>query len=289
MQAVTQIGSGKPSVAVSVNAASGLPSPTILVSSNESIFIYDIDINSTQTIMKDIVNPVKIGYLMKEKWLIWVNQKHDMVQFDILKSTQTKLTTINGIPLSLTLDWLERSLYFVEYSNVSTIYKIDLNYVTEEIPMFKLFERPNKIVNLEMSPFTKSLYWFEMEQNNSILMKSNVDGSKVQPFFRRNNSSQGYNEICNCSRTDIEPVFALDHSLNSFQPTIVFVEKKTNTLYSSDSFGCICSIIANNLEINPDYQPRNLKADLGMVYWTNQNNLHALSRRSNKTLSVEVT
>lgn len=261
----------------------------ILASSNDSIFAYDIDINNTKVIVKDIVNPVKINYFVNDKWLVWINQKQELIQYDIVKSALTKLTTVNGKTLGLTIDWLERSLYYVEFTNESTVCKIDLNYITDGIHKVEITNRKNKIVAIEVSPFTKSLYWFEQNRNESIFMQSKVDGTYTTPFFKQRFFSKDQNKNCNCSSSDLDPVFALDHSSNPFEPLLVFLNGKTRNFISADSNGCICKIFARNMLLGHGFQLKNLKIDFGMLYWTNRHKLNALDRKHEKIFTTEVS
>lgn len=290
MQAFTEIGSGRLSRPVSVHAAKGLPLPAILASSNDSIFIYDIDINSTKTIV-NIISPLKLNYFMNEQWLIWINQKHELIHYDISKSLKTKLISINGKPMALSLDWLERSLYYVEVNNASIVFKIDLNYAFDDIVPIRIMNRKNKIFELKVSPFTKSLYWIEIKQNKSILMQSNSDGSNTRVFLKERQTLKDYNKICNCTHSflDIERVFALDHSLTSLEPSVIFIDKKTRKLISSDSDGCLCKVIAENVFMKNDHVLTKMNGDFGMVYWTNHDELTAFNRNKNGIFTVEVS
>lgn len=271
-----------------VNAATSLNLPMILASSNDSVFIYDIDINNTKVIVKDVANPVKINYFVNEKWLLWINQKQELIQYDILKSALIKLSTVSGKTLGLTVDWLERSLYYVEFTNGSTIFKVDLNYINEGIHKVEILSRKDKIVAIEVSPFRKSLYWFELKQSESILMQSKVDGTSTKPFFKEKGITNDHNKNCNCSSSDVEPVFALDHSSNPFEPSLVFLNGKTRNFFLADSKGCICRVIARNMLPGHGFKLKNLKVDFGMLYWTNQNKLNALDRKHEKIFSTEV-
>lgn len=224
---------------------------------------------------------------MNEKWLIWINNKLEIVQYDILKTSLIKLSLINGTPLGLTVDWLERSLYLIEFTNRSTIFKINLNFFTEEIDKFKILERESKVVGIEMSPFTKQLYWSEMKQNKTVMMRSRVDGTNIRPFFENTTKKDG-NRTCNCSISDMDPHFALDHSVNPFEPTVAVFDRKSQMFVSSDIDGCICEIIAGNILMKPGYRLRKLKADLGMVYWANEKKLNAFNRKQNKIQTAGV-
>lgn len=231
---------------------------------------------------------------MKEEWLVWINPKQELIHYDKPKKNLMKLTHINNKPLGFTIDWLERSLYYVEYNNGSTVVKVDLNYLMENERKVNVFSRRNKIVGITISPFTKRLYWIELKQNKSLLMESTVDGMNIRPFFKERLTSKDYNKICNCSNTvaKIEPFFVLDHSYIPFKPQMILVDsqdRQSRRIISSDSDGCSCQIISKNISLKYGDDMRNLIADSGMIYWTSQRELNVLNRSNNVIFNTKVT
>lgn len=85
---------------------------------------------------------------------------HELLVFPQDSSTKYyKILDINSNVTSLTIDWVERSLYFVQIkaaSRSSIISKVDLNHVDRGLTRsVDILKRDAVIAKLEVSPFTK--------------------------------------------------------------------------------------------------------------------------------------
>lgn len=159
MQAFTAIGYGDISAA-SINTSNESPLPTLLIASSDSIFIHDIDINETYSFLHGISTPIEMGYLIKESKIFWINELHELLMFSLSNSSKySKVSDLNGDALGLSIDWIERSLYFIHTrKNVTgtTVCKLDLNLYEKGISQYnEVLVTDSIIAKLEISPFTR--------------------------------------------------------------------------------------------------------------------------------------
>ncbi|XP_044258516.1 proto-oncogene tyrosine-protein kinase ROS isoform X1 [Tribolium madens] len=289
VQAFSEMGDGDLSDPIQVNSSEELPLPRLLVASEDSIFIQDIDSDCNESLLHGIVTPTEIGYLIKESKLFWIDQLQNLMMFDMLKSNKTKITSLKNNVTGLTVDWLERSIYYAQSENWdsgSSVFKLNLNYVDRGIiKMSKIFFTPASISKIEVSPYTKMLYWVE----KSKLMVCNTDGSDRREFFNKDKYTKRsiLDESCNCPvDVNIEKTYTLDHSTET-KPLLVFIDSDTHNVVSADKNGCSCSVIANN-SLGVTLPLDRLKSDFGTLYWTNSRLLHALRKKEANLVTKEV-
>lgn len=160
MQAFTAIGFGDTTNIISANTTIESPLPTLLIASGDSISIQDVDVDKNYTLLHGITPPTEVSYIIKEDKIFWINELNELRMFDQNNSTKfSKILDVNSNVTSMTIDWVERSLYFVQIKSSpgsSIINKIDLNYRDRGITRsVKILERDAFIAKLEVSPFTK--------------------------------------------------------------------------------------------------------------------------------------
>lgn len=142
---------------MSVNTSNELPLPMLLVASDDSIFIQDIDINKNYPLLHGINTPIEMAYILKENKLFWVNDMKELLVFDLINLNRSKIAELNGDAISLTVDWVERSLYYIQNSKQeSSVYKLNLNEADKGIlKNSHVFSMPFSISKIEVSPFTR--------------------------------------------------------------------------------------------------------------------------------------
>lgn len=284
------MGDGDLSKKICVNSSQELPLPRLLIASEDTIFIQDIDSDRNELLLHGIVTPTEIGYLIEESKLFWIDQIHDLMMFDIIKSNKTKITNLKNNVTGLTVDWLERSLYYAQsesWDSGSSVFKLDLNYIDKGIiKTSKIFFTPASISKIEVSPYTRKLYWVE----KSKLMVCNTDGSDRREFFNKNKYTKRslLDETCNCPvDVNIEKTYTLDHSTDT-KPLLIFIDSDTHNVVSADKDGCSCNVIANN-SVGVTFPLDHLKSDFGTLYWTNsQGILYALKKKGVNLVTKEV-
>lgn len=119
------------------------------------------------------------------------------------------------------------------------------------------------------------------------LMKSNTNGTDVQPFFNQDLSSNGESEKCDCPWSySLQKTFALDHSNIVQKPILIFIDSDTYNIMSADKDGCRCSVVADSSVVSDSRPIYTLKSDFKMLYWTNlqERLLYAVEKNDNRIL-----
>ncbi|XP_060523893.1 proto-oncogene tyrosine-protein kinase ROS isoform X2 [Cylas formicarius] len=285
VQAFTEIGYGIESQQILVNTSQESPIPTLIIASTDTISLDDTDSNQNHSLVTAINAPIEIGLLIREEKLFWINNMQEIFMYHSNTGNKSKIMDIKDTPRSLTIDWLERSLYFSEVSediSQSTVYKLDLNYLENNnlVNVKTLFSRTANISKIEVSPFARKLYWVETVDDLTFkIMQSNLDGSDSRDFFlkslkrKRSIVEESSDESqCNCTpNVNVEPTFTLDHSDVTALPSLVFVDSETKDIIQADKNGCICKKIVENHVVSKTYPIKTLKSDFGSLYWTNGN------------------
>lgn len=160
VQAFTAIGFGDITDTVSANTSIESPLPTLLIASSDSISMQDVDIDKNYPILHGIMAPTEVSYLIKENKVFWLNEMHELLVFHLSNSTKySKILDVNGNATSLTIDWVERTLYFVQTKaslKCSVISKVDLNHIDRGVThSIEVLRRDAIISKLEVSPFTR--------------------------------------------------------------------------------------------------------------------------------------
>ncbi|CAH1131270.1 unnamed protein product [Ceutorhynchus assimilis] len=290
VQAYTEIGTGAMSTPISANSSQESPPPTLLIASFDTISLEDIDADHNYPLINGISTPLEISYLIRENKLFWVNEMQELLMYHLHSSNKTKILDLKGKPKGLALDWLERSLYYVEGINDTTgsiIYKINLNHLDKNIMKNnEIYSTTNNIAKIEVSPLTRKIYWIETDDNgNHNVIFSNIDGSHVRNFF---GNRQKRSLSCNCPSENIqlEPTFTIDHSDIKKTPSLIFINSNTKEVFASDKDGCMCNIIAN---VSQTFPLHKIKSDFGSLYWLNSEGvLYALKKGNINLLSKPI-
>lgn len=304
MQAYTEIGTGTISTPISVNSSQEAPLPTLLIASSDTIFLDDIDANHNYSLVNGISTPLEIAYLMRESKLFWINEMQELFMYHIHSSNKTKILELKGKPKGLSLDWLERSLYYVEGINNtlgSTVYKINLNHLDKNVMRnLIIYSTQKNISKIEISPLTRKIYWIETAVGEGHdVMCGNLDGTDVRQFFGPHNKrkrsifDRGHvedNLECNCpENVKVEPTFTIDHSGTENKPKLIFIDSTTKEVFASDKDGCACSVIANNTIVSKSFPLQRIKSDFGSLYWTNNDGvLYAFKKVDSNLLTKSV-
>ncbi|KAK5650142.1 hypothetical protein RI129_001171 [Pyrocoelia pectoralis] len=292
VQAYTEVGDGALSQIIEVNTGNGFPLPKLLVATTDSIFIHDIDKNKNYPLLHGISTPIELAYIIKENKLFWINDMHELLVFSLSNLNRTKICDLNADVYGLTIDWVERSLYYIQILSLETysVNKLDLNYIDKgTLKLDEVFQRPYSISKIEVSPFTKKLYWVEVDENNqNRLMQCNTNGTDIQPFLSLHGYIKRNVEVdypsCNCPLNPVvEKTFTVDHSNSKMNPQVVFADSDTHAIISADKYGCNCDVMAHSKLVKDSFPLHTLKSDFGTLYWTNSTQGLVYSLRKNDT------
>lgn len=261
VQAYSSVGLGDKTSPLEVHTQAEKPIPIILASIDEGISKIDMDLLTNEVVVHTGSTVQLLTSIEHEKKLYWIDENNHLMSFD--RSVKLKLTSIASEALALSVDWIERVLYWSQRQHKgSVVFALDLNSVeikpTE--PKF-IMDRTGLVNSLTVSPIDRLLYWVETannDQNNGILMTKSLDDDKIKPFFD------------DASRM-VHKSIALDTLSNN---TINIIWTANNSqLFAAD----VKSKHSLPLDIFYDDAKANLVKDSGRLYWTENNAIYAYS------------
>ncbi|XP_061926816.1 proto-oncogene tyrosine-protein kinase ROS isoform X9 [Apis cerana] len=262
VRAHTKIGAGLYTDVINISTIYENPVPQLLVATVDAVRISDLDQEVNYTITRHIA--AEVTYLAAESKIYWINEMRELVTSDLNGSNATKMLALNNSALSITVDWVARHLYWSELSyreNGGRIMKLDLTMWQVGILKYEsIVTSSRRIVNLDILPSTGSLYWIETKKDGGIIMRSNLDGRDIQPFFN-------YIDDCSCPyRPSVSPVMTIDST--NFQKPVMYWISLEGHLNIADIDGCACNLIAS-ASFNKGLPPKSLTVDKMNIYWSN--------------------
>lgn len=163
--AATDAGVGDFSETLTIQPKAENPLPRLLVGTTDQILKVDLDMNSSIPVVKRLNTPAThLVHISKEKRIFWTNE-NELWACLLPNETKTRLAALSSEPLSLTVDWVERVLYWTTRENErSFIYMLNLNKFEEFKAGPEIFHSSNKhIIKLVASPLDRLLIWSEFK------------------------------------------------------------------------------------------------------------------------------
>ncbi|XP_058444154.1 protein sevenless isoform X2 [Malaya genurostris] len=182
VQALTKAREGDMTAVLTVNTAEDHPIPQALVATADHIIKVDFDSGESHQIVGTSTPVSFMVRLARERKLIWVDENNELFQFD--GSAKTKLYSIGGPVLSLSVDWIRRILYWSQQEVIgSAIYAFDLNRFEDEgVHLEKIVYSASNITNLVVAPFNRKLFWTEKVPEDVIYVHD-FDENRTEEFF----------------------------------------------------------------------------------------------------------
>nr|XP_026496387.1 proto-oncogene tyrosine-protein kinase ROS isoform X1 [Vanessa tameamea] len=301
VRAFTDAGFGQYSEIVSASSDDINPIPRVMISSQESIKIVDLDSGESEIIPKSTGVPIDFDVAIEENVAYWVNNLEEMFSSWIDGSGNFKLTSINGTASSICVDWVSRSVYWTQRELASTesyvMYRADLGIANSRPHVTRVLTRKQPIHNLQIAPMLGSLYWYEEDSHPGfgVLMTSKIDGSNIRTFFNNTDedvSSSDFQEECKCpDNPQIASSFVIDLTSNNFE--LYWVDPWTHRIIVSDLHGCSCRVIIDATEKKKyGFTPMSITVDSKYIYWYNstEKNIYYTSKsKKNKIEQVKTT
>lgn len=249
-------GVGTYSKLVSMNTLIENPIPRLFAVSNEYISNVDLDLNQNISIVSAHVK--HLCYIAFSKELFWTNENDELLS-DGSKGRK-KLFSINAQVLSLTVDWIERILYWSQLeSKGSSIIAFNLN--TEQSHL--VLQSKYFIHNLNVAPLNRELFWIESESAIS------TRGTLVSYCFDDKTSSM-FLDSKNTTILVSQKILFIDTFTEGFEK-IVWLNEKHNELTATD----IRTRESNVVNFTYQSNVTNLIRDSGRMYWTEGDTLFA--------------
>lgn len=160
--AATEAGVGSFTDAITIQPKVENPLPRLLVGTADQIRKVDLDLKQSKAVV-DRINqpPTHLVHISKEKRIFWTNDNEiwSSVQPN---GTKTRLAALSTEPLSLTVDWVERILYWTtREGSRSVIYLLNLNKFEEFRAGPQVLLSADRVVIKEVlvSPLDRLLIW----------------------------------------------------------------------------------------------------------------------------------
>ncbi|KAF7989871.1 hypothetical protein HCN44_008545 [Aphidius gifuensis] len=266
IQAYTDIGHGPFSDTINISTDYENPVPQLIVTTTDSIKLYDYDLNISKTITKNI--PIDIKSLNYDSKLFWINDKHEIITSSYHGGNLMKILTLNNTATSLCIDWVSRNLYWSEKNIDKTnkitwnIWKLDIDaWEDGNLIVANIVTRNFEIVNIEISPLTDNLYWIELapNDNHGIIMQSNLNGNNIKTFL--NNADD-----CTCPNSPLViPIMTIDNS--ELKNPLMYWISIDGDLNIATIDGCACSTVITS-SFNQGLPPSSLTVDKTNIYWS---------------------
>jgi len=149
----------------------------------------------------------------------------------------------------------------------SSLHRLDLNQLGMEIlSTERILHRNRRIHEVDVSPFTGTLYWIEVNRHGAgHLMRSRLDGTSLHPLFAVNIDSN--RKQCTCPENPrVGRTFTLDQT-DPYHPKVIYSDDLQGVIYQTGSEGCHCSILLKN---HGKAVPSSLTTDHHFLFWSNE-------------------
>lgn len=260
VQACSVVGLGEKTSPLAVHTSDEKPIPIILASIDEGIWKIDMDVLTSELAVHTGSVVRLLTSIEHEKKLYWMDENNNLMSYD--KSIKVKLATMTTDVLALSVDWIERVLYWSQQQHKgSVVFALDLNSVEIQPTEPKFVMDTVGVVNsLTVSPTDRSLYWVETNGNehNGILMTKSLDDDTVQPFFNDASHTVYKTIVLDTSSDDTRHIIWRDNNSQLFATDVTHKHSLT-------------------LDIIYDDGKRNLVKDSGRLYWTENDEIFAYS------------
>ncbi|CRK90687.1 CLUMA_CG004384, isoform A, partial [Clunio marinus] len=299
--AYTSVGEGNISEPVYVETTHERPIPKVLVSTQEEILEVDLDRQQSQMLQSTRNPVVALTHIAHEQKLFWFDENNDLVSYHIESRMKTKLITTTSAVKCMTIDWIERIVYWSQIDdNKGVIYSLNLNraenmnakavHLTQ-----KVLERQNVISDLVISPFDRKLFWIENHKNlseESGIYYYNLDKRQTKMLF------QEAEECMNKTSTTISPIpETLLFATSPINPSNGDSVKHQSILIFEMRNQFSQQFVATDLETKECFdfgtivpaEGTNLAKDSNKVYWIHGGMVYAREDATSKVISLPVT
>ncbi|XP_038214357.1 proto-oncogene tyrosine-protein kinase ROS [Zerene cesonia] len=277
VRAYNDAGYGQYSEIVSASSDEINPIPKVMISSQESIKIVDLDSSESEIIPKSTGVPIDFAIDIEENIAYWVNNLEEIFSARINGSGHYKLTSTNGKAKSMCVDWVSRSIYWTQEENPSLethiLYRADLGLPNTRPRIYRVLKRERAMYSLQIIPLMRSLYWYEESNHTGFgtLMTSKVDGSDVRKFFNNSeysDSDSDFREECSCPESpQVAKTFVIDLTSHI---EIYWIDPWSYRIIASDIKGCNCRVVVDATEKKKyGFVPMSITVDSKYVYWYN--------------------
>lgn len=154
------MGEGEYSSKLRVHTIKSNPLPVLLTTDADSISLYDVDNEKIDDVLLyGMSKPIDIRYIYSEDKIIWLNEFQELLVYRRSLKNKTKILDAQSNGTVFAIDWLERSLYYVQINEAnkeSFIYKIDFNHYEKGVNRQQFVLKSNSLIgNVEVCPYDR--------------------------------------------------------------------------------------------------------------------------------------
>ncbi|GFR72269.1 tyrosine-protein kinase receptor [Elysia marginata] len=285
VQACTETGCGPFSDTVVRKTDALNPIPTLLVASSQGLSRLKLLTKMNSTSLLGDVKPESVTFLAQESdRLFWLDYTDKLCENS--ESPFEELADLNAKGKALTIDWISRTVYTVESAGPGQSHIKQYNI--DRGGHRQLLSRPAEVGSIVADPYTSSLVWTETAESGNgkgYIMAADTRTGQARPVLGQpqeqagassnshsRRSSRDTQRSCSCSRAvDVAPVLAMNYKPQNGATELFFVDKISNTIYSTDLDGCNCFAVfqpdtGEDLGLPPDL----LAVDHMRLSWYNK-------------------
>ncbi|CAG9133278.1 unnamed protein product [Plutella xylostella] len=265
VRAATDAGYGPYSYVVQAYSNDVNPIPKVMISTQESIKIIDLDSGDSETVPKSTGIPVDLAVSIEENIVYWVNNLDEIFSSRINGSGHSKVTSINGTLLSMCYDWASRAVYWAARAGGRhAVYSRQLTNGAPR-PRRRVLDAARPAAPLLCHP-SSALYWYEESSNLGLgtLMTAHTDGTHIRPFFNTTRHA-----ACNCPENpQVGKSFVIDMTNDTDE--LYWIDPWTNQIIASDMRACKCRVVVDGTEKKKyGFIPISIAVDSKYIYWFN--------------------
>lgn len=254
---------------MAANTSEVSPIPMLILATTDNVKIADCDTRIFHT-LSSAIRPVDVSWSSAEKAVYWLNDQKEIYRIQYDGSNKTKIHSLKGAGVSLTVDWIGRYLYWSELEDremASSIHRLDLSQIgADSLSSERIIRRNRRIHELDVSPLTGTLYWVEVNRHGAgHLLRSSTDGTSVHTLFSVHIDTTW--SQCSCPENPrIGRTFSLDQT-QPYNPTVLYSDDAQGLIYQTGPTGCKCSVI---LRTKGRAIPSSLTSDHKHIFWSNE-------------------
>ncbi|XP_013070385.2 proto-oncogene tyrosine-protein kinase ROS-like isoform X4 [Biomphalaria glabrata] len=269
------------------------PVPKLLVGTTKGIGITETDspYRDFTKLYPTIDEPLKaVSFLHQDDIrLYWINNRNAVVQAH--ENDLLEIFTLKGNGKDITVDWVSRTLYFVETfsSDKSSITQFNLDNGKYTV----FLNRSANVQTIAVDPFNSAVLWLETSVDGEMqILSSDMTNKNVKTVLSSAISNTNKRDgFCNCTLLkNLVSVMAVTYSRIDGRIEIFFAENQTGSIYSTDINGCKCiKIFSKSMSNSYGFPPSLIAVDHLRVSWYSQSDrkLYSVNKATGEGLTMQ--
>lgn len=271
ISACSSVEMGKFTPPLSIHTNAERPIPRVLVSTSEAILSVDLDLKSTETVVKTRSPATHLAYMSLHNELFWVDESFDLMT--LKEGHRHKLCNASVQVLSMTVDWISRVIYWsqIDGNSGSALLAYNLNKNTLEY----VIRQAGFIYGLTAVPQQQMVLWIETKMVDDI-------AGELYTFKPWTNRVRSYSDSSYMPVIAYHKTLVLDTAARD-QMAFLWIDVH-GQLISTD----LTSKVSKPLGLMYNPNTTDLIKDSGRLYWKNEeNHILAFNRDHDYEMPIE--